>query len=580
MENKKLINEITRIQEMMGVNIITESGLTKFVDKQVARFFDELLPGVEKLAKTGVKELDSEIMQDVATKFNQELESKSGMPYSKKLKSLKINTLEDLVNNAAKFSEKEFKEISSYILTKSLKEIESTGKLSSLIDDNILKGDTLKPIRDILEVPVPDKIEDIEGVKTYLDDLKKVRNDIEVNGYNLSNEGKQKLISDYDAKISEVEGKIQKSGGDVADDAAGKTGKSSEIDVSRLLEIQEPKPEDIAKTFLPHIIEEAQKTKFWKSLNTKRQELFSQELYANLLKYAQENKVISEKVLSNNEKQFDNMVELWNSPAMKPSTRMGMIEKVSKDLDLGWTMKDKEYWGNFLLPFTDPKTGKLINPITKDGFKAYLKKYVLINLGLAGVDVFKNVATTNNVGFDNLPGDTDGEKIMNLWHPVESAWKLVAPGIWGPISVGALDLVSSDNRAPSEKELIDFLKSTVDASDKSTYDIVVDTDNKITLLKDKSGTILGSYSYDNENKKVTVNKGIKPGDNAGSTTITTPEASEDDFKKWYDKLYPSHSFKWADAKITVESDKLTVNVKVGNNQLKFKKQTDGSYSQQ
>jgi hypothetical protein len=210
MENKKLINEITRIQEMMGVNIITESGLSKFVDKQVARFFDELLPGVEKLAKTGTKELDNEIMQDVATKFNQELESKSGMPYSKKLKSLNINNLDDLVKSAEKFSEKQFKEISSYILTKSLKEIESTGKLSSLIDDNILKGDTLKPIRDILEVPVPDKIEDIEGVKTYLDDLKKVRNDIEVNGYNLSNEGKQKLISDYDAKISEVEGKIQK----------------------------------------------------------------------------------------------------------------------------------------------------------------------------------------------------------------------------------------------------------------------------------------------------------------------------------------------------------------------------------
>jgi hypothetical protein len=87
MENKKLISEITRIQEMMGVQIITEGKLLTKLEKY-------LLPSVEKLIKSGEKTADKEMEQAFVKSLDDAIADASN-PYAKKLEQKGIKTLDD-----------------------------------------------------------------------------------------------------------------------------------------------------------------------------------------------------------------------------------------------------------------------------------------------------------------------------------------------------------------------------------------------------------------------------------------------------------------------------------------------------
>jgi len=547
MKNRNLINEVTRIQEMMGVNLITEKVLDYFL-KPIIKSVEK---GIESAEVKSLKSAIESSLDDVLKAVDN--------PLTKKMETAGIRTIDDLAKIGEKgLTKAEVKKIEKYMADTIIKKLETTGQ-SDII--NKIKLGAFESTPEFIKLK--DKtisIADAWGNGTLIDDeielaKAEVRN-LQRTKINLSksglNEDELKLMyTEIDTAIAKIEknitesgGKIEKAGETAATDAIEdevvdnlesnldpeiKTdvedafNASENIDFENLFKLQNPEPEDMVKSFWDTIQGDIKKAPFYQTLRTDAQKTeFSNQVYAILTKWAKEGKIVSEKVLKNNEKTFDTMIELWSNPSMKPSDKMKMMEQASKELGLKWTKRDIQYWGNYILkPWTKSSTGEMINPFSKEGFGEYFKKYMLINIGLVGFGTVKNIITQKNIGFDNLPGDNAVEKFTNLFKPGESLLKTFLPFMWTyPIS-GIIGLSTNELRAPSEKELIAFLITAVpDASDKTKYTILVDTDNKLTLLKNKDGQTVGSYSYNNPDNKIVVNSGIKPND-----AVTTPQTT-------------------------------------------------------
>ena len=543
MKNRNLINEVTRIQEMMGVKLITEKVLDYFI-KPIIKAGEK---GIETAEIKSLRSAIESSLDDVLKAVDN--------PLTKKMETAGIRTIDDL----AKLSEKgltkaEVKKIEQYMADNIIKKLETTGQ-SNIIDR--IKLDVFDSTPQFSKFK--DKVtstsdawgngklidDEIELAKAEVKNLQRMKLELSKSGLN---ENEMRLLnSEIDDAIVKIEKNITESGGslekagetaatdaiedEVADNLAPEIktdvedafNASESIDFENLFKLQNPEPEDMVKTFWDTIQGDMKKAPFYQTLRTEAQKTeFSNQVYGILTKWAKEGKVVSEKVLKNNEKAFDTMIELWSNPSMKPSDKMKMMEQASKELGLKWTKRDMQYWGNYIFkPWTKSSTGEMISPFTKEGFGEYFKKYMLINIGIVGFGTVKNIITQKNIGFDNLPGDNAAEKFMNLFKPGESLLKTFLPFTYTyPIS-WAIGASTNELRAPSEKELIAFLITALpDANDKTKYTISVDTDNKLTLLKNKDGQTVGSYSYNNPDNKVVVNSGINP-----ANTVTTPQTT-------------------------------------------------------
>lgn len=614
MKNNMLLTEVSRIREMMGIKLLTEAPLAKYGESALEKLFLGTEKGIESAEKTSLTQAGERAIESLSK------DTESGI--SKKLESAGIRTLEDLAKIGEKGLERaEVATIKNAFVKQAIKELEQSGgsgAIEKILSTGGRNSPTFKTVRGEVAASMESfgtKIDSeyIGFANETLEDLVKLKKGIE-SQVDISDAIKKELTDDLDNAIATISKNVEEAGGTpfgksveqgfegeiegavdskISDELNPEVKTSIddalngvddiEINIDSLLEAQNPTPEEVSKTFLDAIKPDLEKSKFWSTLRTpEQQEEFSKQVQAMFTNWCKENKVVADKFLLNNDKNVEALVKVWNNPATAPSTKIKMIEDATKSLNLKWGPRDLQYWKNYIQPWKVASSGEILNPFTKEGFNEYFKKYMIVNLALVGAGIVKDVVTGTNVGYDNLPGDNWLEKRVNLFQPGEAILKTFLPFIYSYPVLWGMDAATNEFRAPSEKEVIEFLKTTLDVSDKTKYEILVDVDNKITVVKDKNTSeTKGSYSYDNVNKKIVVNNGLKPGDLATPPPNQTIEASKTDFKTWYDaSLYKSTPL----IEYNVDgSDKTLIVAKGKNSQgvemtIKFKKQNDGSYA--
>lgn len=304
-------------------------------------------------------------------------------------------------------------------------------------------------------------------------------------------------------------------------------------------------PEEITKDFLPIIENDLKRTNLYKKLTPEHKKLVAEQIYAELKRVANERAVISDQLLKDNEQTFIALEDMWKNNAIKPSEKIKMIQKEVESLPLEWGPTDAQWWLNYMVPFRNPSTGKMINPLdfksSKDGFWVYFKKYLIINaLFTAGIFIKRSVNAKDN-SWDEVPGDNYFEKFMNVYDPIRP---IISTFI--PLPTRALlalgkktiyDPLTPDFRHVSKEELKTFLLPTnIDVNNETKYKIVIDKENNKTYLKDSSDNTIGTYQYDIKNEKIKVLNGLDPEKKPTPSTSTTPSTPTETPEEKLEKL--------------------------------------------
>ena len=234
---KNLINEVTRIKEMMGVKLLTESPLLKILEKG-------LLGSTEALVKSGEKTFSKEIEQ-AYDKALADVIADATSPYAKKLESAGVKTLEDLANLEGKgFAKEEVQAFTQDLLKRAAKVVEQFAPEAAqdLIDKTVKEQpffvNGMKNVDKAMSAfmdGVP--AEKVESVKTVMGKLEKVKQDI-INNKALSQTEKDIAVKRFDDAIASLESKLTKG----VDNATAAALKVSEEQAKRLAD-------ELAKSF-------------------------------------------------------------------------------------------------------------------------------------------------------------------------------------------------------------------------------------------------------------------------------------------------------------------------------------------
>jgi hypothetical protein len=214
----------------------------------------------------------------------------------------------------------------------------------------------------------------------------------------------------------------------------------------------------------------------------------------------------------------------WKSISTSPSAKQALLDKALKDSNVKLSPLSKQYWKNYATG-KSASTGADIGP--KQWFKNYAQAVGVSTFITVGQIVLNSITSNKNIGWDNLPGDTDGEKIYELIKPGEAFFKASLPPFMGSLllTIGVDRLFINKYRKPSANEIREKLliknEATVEVKDvpASTYK---DAEYSRTILI--NGINVGDWTLEIETKKlVAMKKGDPiPEDAKTGSTGNTP----------------------------------------------------------
>jgi hypothetical protein len=228
-----------------------------------------------------------------------------------------------------------------------------------------------------------------------------------------------------------------------------------DIDYDALIRAVEPEPEVISSTFSESIEKVANESRLFRSLSDAKKAEVIREIQADFVNAY--NKAISDetkKILG----QFDDpqivakLEKMWNNIGTNPSAQAKFVKNALDKTGAKFRINTLSFWQNY---FTGkvPSTGEYPGP--KQFFTNYIKA-VGVSAGIEFIIMLKKVMVDKeNVGWDNIPGDSNLEKLGNLLNPGKALIKTIFPGI-GHIAVGFglnSDLLVNEYRKPSTDEV-------------------------------------------------------------------------------------------------------------------------------
>ena len=153
----------------------------------------------------------------------------------------------------------------------------------------------------------------------------------------------------------------------------------------------------------------------------------------------------------------------WKSVSTSPSAKQALLDKALKESKVKLSRTSKQFWKNYF-------TGKSASTGVDVGPKQWLKNYgqaVVVSIAITVAQTVAHMITeSTNIGWDNLPGDTDGEKLYNLIKPGEALFKAALPPFVGSVLLflGVDRLFINKYRKPSANEIREKLLIRNEAS--------------------------------------------------------------------------------------------------------------------
>lgn len=606
MENKKLISEITRIQEMMGVQVITEGKLLTKLEKY-------LLPSIEKLIKTGEKTADKEMEQAFVKSLDNTIADASN-PYSKKLEQNGIKTLEDLANLETKgFTKEEVEGITKIFLKKAAAEIEQNfpGLIQKTVDDAVIGSRGYKSVINTakktnqkwVDGVIPN--EEKEMAQKLLDKLKKSRETYS-NMSELSPELRESTIKELDDAINSLEQKLngtfkKEVEGAVEDAATGELTQEATEEVQSALDdvadvvIDEEKlgnlttqpftEEEVVKTVLPELEADMKlyQKGIWDSASEEMRAKWKLDVTKKTMQATKDAVKLSEEVIKNNEKQLEAMEKIWANPSVDEAFKKKMIEESANSLGLKLTPKSWEWWKKGLLEGTGFGG-------TTPSVKAYMKKFLYINIVWSVIEVGYSISKASNAPGGSPNPVKDWDAFLAAYHPGEVLIKTFTPFFLGRAIVFGVNAATNEYRIPSSSEVQEYLAGN-GVTTPSQYEYK-NNENAGTLNVYKGSEILGQFKYNNDKNKVEPFGQLKPeltpsgGSNTntggGSTTPSNVVATADELKTYINQNFNPHpsATEWQAWSFTIDpSDKSIIKGTKGSTTITYQKQSDGSYKQ-
>lgn len=605
MENRKLINEITRIQQMMGVQVITEGKMLSKLEKY-------LLPSVEKLVKTGERTTDREIVQSFVKSLDNTIEDAAN-PYSKKMEEKGIKTLEDLANLASKgFTKREVDDITRIFLKNAAEAIEKDfpGLIEKRIDDAVVNSKSyitaLNRVKKVNSKWSDGVIPETERelAEKSLELLKKSKKAF--SEMDISDSLKTTTIKDIDDAISNLEKKLdgtfkKEVEGAIEDATVGELSQEATEEVENVLDevgdvvIDESKlgdittqpftEEEVVKTVLPELEADMKlyQKGIWDSASEEMRAKWKLDVTKKTMQATKDAITLTDNVLKNSEKQLEAMEKIWANPNVDEAFKKKMIEESANSLGLKLSPKSWEWWKKGLLEGTGFGG-------TTPSVKAYMRKFLYVNIIFSVIEVSSDYVKAANAPGGSPNPLTDFDGFLAAYKPGEVLIKTFTPFFMGRIIIAGVNMGKKDYRIPSSKEVQEFLAGN-GVSTPSQYEYK-NNETAGTLDVYKGTDILGQYKFNTETNKVEqfgqVSAELTPSggsNNNNQTQTQTIEATSGDFKTWYDNSHPTQhptAQEWNDYTLTVNSgDKSIINVKKGSAiNFNYKKQQDGTYVKQ
>jgi hypothetical protein len=300
-----------------------------------------------------------------------------------------------------------------------------------------------------------------------------------------------------------------------------------EIDFDAAYRAMQFEPEKAPDTLVNLIRTMADKTPLFKGLPEAKKIQVIEELKSQfVILYNKEVKDASAKIMGelDDPKVLAQIEKAWKSISTSPSAKQALLDKALKESKVKLSRTSKEYWKNYVTG-KSASTGADIGP--KQWFKNYTQAVAVSAFITVGQIVINSITSNKNIGWDNLPGDTDGEKIYDLIKPGEAFFKASLPPFMGSLllAIGVDRLFINKYRKPSANEIREKLliknEATVEVKDvpASTYK---DAEYSRTILI--NGINVGDWTLEIETKKlVAMKKGNPiPEDAKTGSTGNTP----------------------------------------------------------
>ena len=524
---KNLINEITRIQEMMGVQVLSEGKMLKPLEKF-------LLGATEKLVSSGEKTISKE-MEQAYDKALSDVILDATSPFGRKLETAGVKTLEDLANLEGKgFTKEEVQAFTKELTQKTVQKVEQFfPKVGVEAVDGYIKGQAWfkrgmnridKAMSSFAEGVPEDQVESVKDAITGWKAMK-----VKIENTQLSESEMKSALAKIDAGIAHCEEKLSKTVGDVA----GTTGeKAAEQGVSEVVDevsvtIDEGKlgditsqpftEEEVIKTVLPQLEEDIKlyQKGIWNSTTPQMREKWKLDVTKKTIQATKEALTLADGVIENNAKQLEAMEKIWANPKIDEGFKKKMIEQSLKDLGLKLNPKSWEWWKKGLLKGTGFGS-------TTPSVKEYMKKFLYINIVWSAIEVGFSIAKTSNSpgGQPNLIKDWDA--FLAAYHPGDVLVKTFVPFFLGRVIVFGINALTNEYRIPSSTEVQEFLaKNGVNTPSQYEYK---NNETAGTLDVYKGSDILGQFKYNNDKNKIEPFGQLKPEltPSGDSTTTTNP----------------------------------------------------------
>jgi phage terminase small subunit len=300
-----------------------------------------------------------------------------------------------------------------------------------------------------------------------------------------------------------------------------------EIDFEAAYRAMQFEPEKVPETLANQIRTMADRTPLFKGQSeAKKIEVIEEIKSKFVILYNKEVKDATAQIVGalDDPKVLAQIEKAWKSISTSPSAKQALLDKALKDSNVKLSPLSKQYWKNYATG-KSASTGADIGP--KQWFKNYAQAVGVSTFITVGQIVLNSITSNKNIGWDNLPGDTDGEKIYELIKPGEAFFKASLPPFMGSLllTIGVDRLFINKYRKPSANEIREKLliknEATVEVKDvpASTYK---DAEYSRTILI--NGINVGDWTLEIETKKlVAMKKGDPiPEDAKTGSTGNTP----------------------------------------------------------
>ena len=244
-----------------------------------------------------------------------------------------------------------------------------------------------------------------------------------------------------------------------------------EIDYDAVVRAMEVEPEQVPDTLANMIRTMADRTPLFKGLPEAKKTQVIEEIKAQFVNvYNKQVKDASTKIMGDfdDPKVLAQIEKAWKSVGTSPSAKQALLDKALKESKVKLSRTSKEFWKNYI-------TGKSASTGADIGPKQWLKNYgqaVAVSAAITFTQIVVHTIRENtNTGWDNLPGDSAGDKIYNLIKPGEAFFKASLPPFMGSIllAMGIDRLLINKYRKPSSNEIREKLliknEATVEVKD-------------------------------------------------------------------------------------------------------------------